>query len=414
MIAASSPPGETAASSDSTLVRARERDSGDERPESLPLRRLARRGQSAHRPTVEAALERDDAGAARRLACHLERGLVRLGTGVAEERLRTTHAFGQETREPDHGLGPVEIRRVPELVQLRVRRRGHGGMPMAEPDDGDPPDEVEVRTTLVVPDATAVSSDDRHVCARVRRKQCLPRCLQEAVARVAHPGTSVAPIDAWTPPRAARMAAISLGTIPPSKRPSWRPASASSAGRTTRDGPVEEHARDIAHEDDALCPEPERKRRRGLVGVDVERPFGQRRDDRDPPCGQRIDDRRGRRRQRVADESELLDAPGGQPDLVTAEPDRARTDRSAHFRVDCEERLRDDVEDVRCGDPPPGDERGLDSTTLHRGRDLRPGAVDDHDVATRIGDRRANGVGSDTTAQLHDDRHVVYSALSLT
>ena len=51
------------------------------------------------------------------------------------------------------------------------------------------------------------------------------------------PGTRVAPIEAWTPPRAARTAASSLGTIPPSKRPSSRPGLGLVRGRTDASSP---------------------------------------------------------------------------------------------------------------------------------------------------------------------------------
>jgi hypothetical protein len=40
--------------------------------------------------------------------------------------------------------------------------------------------------------------------------------------------------------------------------------------------------------------------------------------------------------------------------------------------------------------------------------------VDDHDRAVDFGQRAADRIGGHTTAQLEDDRHVVYSAFSLT
>ena len=59
---------------------------------------------------------------------------------------------------------------MPEAVELRVRRRRDGGMTVAEPDDGDPGAEVEVRAALVVPDAAALAADDGQVGARVGRQ----------------------------------------------------------------------------------------------------------------------------------------------------------------------------------------------------------------------------------------------------
>ena len=105
---------------------------------------------------------------------------------------------------------------MPQLVELRVGGCRDRGMPVTQRDDRDPAAEVEVRPTHVVPDAAALTADDRHVGACVRRQDCR---LQETVGRGAHAGTSVAPIEARTPPRAACTAAISFGTIPPSKTP---------------------------------------------------------------------------------------------------------------------------------------------------------------------------------------------------
>ena len=101
---------------------------------------------------MEAALERDDPGSARRLAGDLERRLVGLGTGVAEERAAALEPLGEERREPQHGLRPVEVRRVPESVELVVRGRERRRGAMAETDDGDTGDEVEILATGVVPD----------------------------------------------------------------------------------------------------------------------------------------------------------------------------------------------------------------------------------------------------------------------
>jgi hypothetical protein len=40
--------------------------------------------------------------------------------------------------------------------------------------------------------------------------------------------------------------------------------------------------------------------------------------------------------------------------------------------------------------------------------------VDDHDRAVDLGERGTDCVGGDAAAELEDDRHVVYSAFSLT
>src|SRR5205823_9967416 len=131
--------------------------------ERRALRRLAGDGERAERAAVERPVERDEAGAAGRLACPLQRGLDGLGAGVAEERARAAEAFREPRGESLHRLRPVEVRDVPELVELRVRGRARRGMPVAEPDDGDARDEIQVALALRVLDPAAVAADDRHV-----------------------------------------------------------------------------------------------------------------------------------------------------------------------------------------------------------------------------------------------------------
>src|SRR5581483_3095609 len=67
-------------------LRRREPRAGDERHERRLLRRLAGDRERAHRPAVERAFERDELRLAGRLPGPLDRGLDRLGAGVAEER----------------------------------------------------------------------------------------------------------------------------------------------------------------------------------------------------------------------------------------------------------------------------------------------------------------------------------------
>ena len=268
MIVASSPPGETAASSDSTSFGRANETPGTSGPKPSHFAGCPVDRERPERAAVEAALEGDDPRPTRRLARDLERRLVRLGARVAEERLRAAEPSGEERREPEHRLRPVEVRGVPELVELRVRSGGDRRVPMAEADDGDAGAEVQVRALGVVPHTAALSPNDRDVSARVRRQH---RRAGRERHRVAHAGTSVDPMDARTPPRAACTAAISFGTMPPSNRPSARPASASSADSTVASSPSSEHAGDVGDEQDPLGAEAHRERRRSLVRVDVER-----------------------------------------------------------------------------------------------------------------------------------------------
>src|SRR5205814_8683051 len=116
----------------------RERDTRQERLERTPLRRLPGRGERAERPPVERPFERDDSRLARRLARVLQRGLDRLGARVAEERLRAAEALREPLGERRHRLAPVQVRDVPDALELLARGGGGGRMDMPEPDYGDP------------------------------------------------------------------------------------------------------------------------------------------------------------------------------------------------------------------------------------------------------------------------------------
>ena len=211
-----SPAGASAASSDSTSFGRANATPGDERAESLPFRRLTGGREGAERAAVEAALERDDPRPAGRLAGDLERSLVRLGAGVAEERPATREALREQGGEPQHRLRPVEIRRVPEAVELLVGGRERRRREVPEADDGDPGHEVEVLAAGVVPDPAAVAAHDRDIGPRVGRQHRVAQRRRRCDAVTGrHATTSVAPISARTPPRAARTAASSLGRCRP-------------------------------------------------------------------------------------------------------------------------------------------------------------------------------------------------------
>src|SRR5439155_24148966 len=118
--------------------------------------------------SVERVLERNDPPAARRLARELDRRLDALRARVAEERVRAAEALGQERGEPLHRLGPVEVRDVPQLVELLVRRRERRRMKMAEADDGDAAEEIQVAAAFGVLEPRSLAAHERLVGARVR------------------------------------------------------------------------------------------------------------------------------------------------------------------------------------------------------------------------------------------------------
>ena len=91
------------------------------------------------------------------------------------------------------GLGPEEVRRVPEPVELRVRSGERRRMPVAERDDGDAGGEVEIaRGRGRRSSQHAVAVDERDARRRIRREQ---RVLE----RDAHATTAVTPISATRP-----------------------------------------------------------------------------------------------------------------------------------------------------------------------------------------------------------------------
>ena len=153
------------------VVQAGEADGGRERLPRRTLGGLAGDGESAVRASVEGVLERDDDRLARGLPRPLQSGLDRLGAGVAEERPRTAEAIGEQAGELQHRLGRVEVGGVPERVELVLRGRERRRMAVAERDDGDAAEQIEVAAPLDVREPDAVAGGERHVVARVRWEQ---------------------------------------------------------------------------------------------------------------------------------------------------------------------------------------------------------------------------------------------------
>ncbi len=155
------------------VVRRDEAHTRDERLERRPLARLSGRGERTEGSSVEAPLERDHAGLARRAPRVLQRCFDRLGARVAEERLRATEALGEEQCELLRRLRPVEVRGVPEAVELRVRSRERRRMAVPERDDGNPASEVQVLPSSASQTRQPVAANDRQVRARIGREEPL-------------------------------------------------------------------------------------------------------------------------------------------------------------------------------------------------------------------------------------------------
>ena len=84
------------------------------------------------------------------LRAHLSAASIDSAPELQKNALRAAEAVGELRGELLHRLGPVEVRDVPEPVELRVRGRERRGVAVAEPDDGDAGEEVEVAIAVVV------------------------------------------------------------------------------------------------------------------------------------------------------------------------------------------------------------------------------------------------------------------------
>ena len=201
------------------VVRLDEAYAGHEWDEWLALRRLPGCRQRAESPAVEATFESNDTESSGCLACVLERRFDGLGTRVAEERLSAAEAVGQERRELLGRLCPIEVRRMPETLELRPRCSQRDGVKVPERHHGDAASEIEVCAAVCIPDPGAFPSHQHEVRARVGRHEPLEPSGSDIGRNRAHATTAVAPISTVSPSRAARTAARSFGTMPPSTVP---------------------------------------------------------------------------------------------------------------------------------------------------------------------------------------------------
>ena len=278
----------------------------------------------------------------------------------------------------------------------------HRGMQVAEPDDGDPADEIEVRAPLVVPDPAPLAADDRDVGARIRRQDGRARCLPAGRGSCRSHGN---------PGRADRRPdAATCGT---------------DGGHQLGDDPalepavVEARLGLVRVQDGRELPSsstPGTSVRKRILSAAIPtasaaaassaltlRALGERGDDRHTPLASAASTARGpmapgRLRGRAPRPSRP------QADLVAVQADRARPDRLADLRVDGRERLADDVEHVRGRHATAVHERRGRSSPLHLRRDLRARAVHDDDVTVRLGERGSDDSRCDAAAQLQRRR----------
>ena len=201
------------------------------------------RGQGA---AVEGAVRRehDVATVARRGASQLQRALVGLGPGIAEEHL-TAGALGPAADEAVEGgrhlradLVAVEVRDVRQRRRLPGDRLGHDRVRVAERGHGQAADEVQVAPAAVVEQERALAAHEgggrlgigAHQCAAVdgrhgRTMVPTPPSVKSSTSTAwgTRPSRMWAP---FTPARTARAQAWALGTIPPEATPdATRPSS---------------------------------------------------------------------------------------------------------------------------------------------------------------------------------------------
>ena len=137
---------------------------------------------------MEAAAERDDPGPAGDPPGELERAIDGFRAGVQEQDgVERVGKRGRDLRrEARDRLGEADRRdRSDEPVDLRVDRRGHPGMGVAQGGDGDAVGEIEVGLAVGVDEAMALpvapftleiaAQDGRQIRGDVHALECIGR-----------------------------------------------------------------------------------------------------------------------------------------------------------------------------------------------------------------------------------------------
>ena len=116
---------------------------------------------------MEGAVDDDDVAAGAGLADELERGLVGLGAGVAEEDAPVEARLSEARGEAHGGLGVVEVADVHQPPGLLAHGLHDPRVAVAEVGHGDAAEAVEVLLTLGVPQARARAAHELDREARV-------------------------------------------------------------------------------------------------------------------------------------------------------------------------------------------------------------------------------------------------------
>ena len=129
-------------------------EAGHQRPEALVILRLGGGGGRAEGAAVESALERDDLVAMLGRAVQadqLDRRLVGLGAGVAEERLPAEAPFRKRLGPKPLQLGVPGVGDVDQLAQLIADGLDHRGRAMTQQVAAPAGKQIEIAIPLVVP-----------------------------------------------------------------------------------------------------------------------------------------------------------------------------------------------------------------------------------------------------------------------
>ena len=120
---------------------------------------------------MERAVDDHDVAFGTRLARELDRGLVGLGPGVAEEGLAAEAAAGEAVGEAHGGLGVEEVADVQQPSRLLAHGGDNPGVAVADVRDGDAGEEVQVLVPVDVPEHGARAAHKLDGEAGVRGKQ---------------------------------------------------------------------------------------------------------------------------------------------------------------------------------------------------------------------------------------------------
>ena len=383
------------------------REARRQRLERLLLRSRPGGRQRAVRAAVERALEADDLvlvrPAARPAAAarELDRRLVRLGAGVAEERAAVAgrsarEPLGERDRRAPTSRGSRRGRAPPAGPRAPDRRR----VAVTEGHDREAGDEVEVLAALVVEQRACPRRARRRWAAAgtsaARRRRRGRRAAVRSMSTLMPVTTVPAPIRTrpHARPRARCAARLEL-----------RQHAAVDAGRRDaldlRDDRAVgvEHAGHVGEEHELVGAHGRRHGRGDVVGVDVEvarrrAVARERRDQRHPPRAQAASSGAvSTRSMRPTRPSSCTREPTSASPRSELRGLAARlAQRVGELVGHARQRRAGAGQDRQVGDPAAADEARLDAAAAHQLRDLRAAAVDDREPPAlaqreRLGER---------------------------